>query len=264
MPETRRQSAKHKLIEGCLKDLVEPVQSGEMSVEEAQAIVMNRLTSTQRLRKQMREEEAKMDPEDQVQTQEVVAIVSTRHDPEDPGFAAALDALTAVLSGPPSSPERRGRWPRGIVLDADPVATCKIIDNAICIAFASEDAARVWVWKMNYEVFAGEGAQFPYIKNMESFDTFRLPDNLNHLMRYVVGRRFANVDGELVLALGADDDVGRYEAGFGRPEDGREPLSTWLARCVKRLKGDLDYVTANYDDLPPGAPRDDVVDTSME
>ena len=143
------------------------------------------------------------------------------------------------------------------------MATCKIIDNAICIAFASEDAARVWVWKMNYEVFAGEGAQFPYIKNM-AFDTFRLPDNLDHFMRYVVGRRLsANVDGELVLALGKEDDVGRYEAGFGRKNDGREPLSTWLARCVKRLKGDLDYVTANYDDLPPGALRDDV-DTSME
>ena len=250
-------------MERCVKDLIEPVQSGEMSVEEAQAIVMNRLTSTQRLRKQMREEEAKLDPEDQVQTQEVVAIVSTRHDPEDPGFAAALDALTAVLSGPPSSPERRGRWPRrNGLLNADPVATAKVVDGAFVIAFASEEAARVWVWKMNYEVFAGEGACFCPVKNMD-FVTFRLPNNLDHIVRYIVDEKIASVDGELFLALGADDDVGRYEAGFGRKNDGREPLSTWLARCVKRLKGDLDYVTANYDDLPPGALRDDV-DTSME
>ena len=261
---TRDQAAEEAMMEAVTRDLLPALRSGELSREDFEQIVVNRLTFPERMREQRQRDSSAAEVD--VPTEEIVAILGkgTTHDfGADVEFAATLDALNAVLSGPPSSPERRGRWPRGIVLDADPVATCKIIDNAICIAFASEDAARVWVWKMNYEVFAGEGAQFPYIKNMESFDTFRLPDNLNHLMRYVVGRRFANVDGELVLALGADDDVGRYEAGFGRPEDGREPLSTWLARCVKRLKGDLDYVTANYDDLPPGALRDDV-DTSME
>ena len=263
--DTRNQAAEEAMVEAVARDLLPALQSGELSMEDFEQIVVNRLTFPERMREQRQRDSSAAEVD--VPTEEIVAILGkgTTHDfGADVEFAATLEALNAVLSGPPSSPERRGRWPRGIVLDADPVATCKIIDNAICIAFASEDAARVWVWKMNYEVFAGEGAQFPYIKNLD-FDTFRLPDNLDHLMRYVVGRRFAkNFDGELVLALGADDDVGRYEAGFGRPEDGREPLSTWLARCVKRLKGDLDYVTANYDDLPPGAPRDDVVDTSME
>ena len=120
---------------------------------------------------------------------------------DGPQFRGTFAALNAILSGPPSSPEQRARWPRGITLDnADPVCTAKVIDegwgehrDTFVLAFESEEAARVWVWKMNYEVFYGEGASMHLCHNM-SFGTFRLPENL-HFLHYdpVLHRRLAGV-----------------------------------------------------------------------
>ena len=55
--------------------------------------------------------------------------------------AAMLSALNAMLSGPSSSSQAREAWLRAI--EADPVATAKIIDRRFCFAFATEDDARV-------------------------------------------------------------------------------------------------------------------------
>ena len=71
-----------------------------------------------------------------VETDECVAVLlkdglSTGGDPARiPDISeATLAALNAVLSGKPSSPEQRAKWPRGLgdVLDADPVVTAKVL-----------------------------------------------------------------------------------------------------------------------------------------
>ena len=162
-------------------------------------------------------------------------------------------ALNAILSGPPSSPEQRARWPRGITLDnANPVCTAKVIDegwgehrDTFVLAFESEEAARVWVWKMNYEVFYGEGASMHLCHNM-NFGTFRLPENLQHLIEYYINGSL-ECDGAGGLKLRDDKDrVGRFEANairHGAGPDGREPLSEWVARTCRRLSGEVSYET---------------------
>ena len=168
-------------------------------------------------------------------------------------------ALNAILSGPPSSPEQRARWPRGITLDnADPVCTAKVIDegwgehrDTFVLAFESEEAARVWVWKMNYEVFYGEGASMHLCHNM-SFGTFRLPENLQHLIQYYTdGSLECDGAGGLKLKDGKDR-VGRFEVNairHGAGPDGREPLSEWVARTCRRLSGEVSYETTPREEI---------------
>ena len=168
-------------------------------------------------------------------------------------------ALNAILSGPPSSPEQRARWPRGITLDnANPVCTAKVIDegwgehrDTFVLAFESEEAARVWVWKMNYEVFYGEGASMHLCHNM-SFGTFRLPENLQHLIQYYTDGSL-ECDGAGGLKLRDDKDrVGRFEANairHGAGPDGREPLSEWVARTCRRLSGEVSYETVAREEI---------------
>ena len=62
---------------------------------------------------------------------------------------ATFAALNSIISGKPSSPEQRAKWPRGLgdVLAADPVATAKFLydaegTKAFCLAFASVENAR--------------------------------------------------------------------------------------------------------------------------
>ena len=74
----------------------------------------------------------------------------------------------------------------------------------MAIAFESEEAARVWVWKMNYEVFMGESASMTFVQNME-FDSFRLPDNLEMFTRYELPLNFKHGKTDVlvcVIALG--------------------------------------------------------------
>jgi hypothetical protein len=168
-------------------------------------------------------------------------------------------ALNAILSGPPSSPEQRARWPRGITLDnADPVCTAKVIDegwgehrDTFVLAFESEEAARVWVWKMNYEVFYGEGASMHLCHNM-NFGTFRLPENLQHLIQYYTdGSLECDGAGGLKLKDGKDR-VGRFEVNairHGAGPDGREPLSEWVARTCRRLSGEVSYETVPREEI---------------
>ena len=169
-------------------------------------------------------------------------------------------ALNAILSGPPSSPEQRARWPRGITLDnANPVCTAKVIDegwgehrDTFVLAFESEEAARVWVWKMNYEVFYGEGASMHLCHNI-NFGTFRLPENLQHLIEYYINGSL-ECDGTGGLKLRDKDRVGRFEANairHGAGPDGREPLSEWVARTCRRLSGEVSYETVSREEIEP-------------
>ena len=191
-----------------------------------------------------------------VETDECVAVLlkdglSTGGDPARiPDISeATLAALNAVLSGKPSSPEQRAKWPRGLgdVLDADPIVTAKVLRDAkgtkaFCLAFESEEAARVWVWKMNYEVFMGESASMTFVQNME-FDSFRLPDNLEMFTRYFITGDVVD-DGEGGLKLKESlDRIGHWEYGHGEGPRQREPLSAWINRTVQRIKGDIVYKT---------------------
>ena len=189
-----------------------------------------------------------------VETDECVAVLlkDGLSDPPEhiPDISeATFAALNAVLSGKPSSPEQRAKWPRGLgeVLDADPVVTAKVLRDAkgtkaFCLAFESEEAARVWVWKMNYEVFMGEGAHFLYVQNMD-FDSFRLPENLEMFTRYFITGDVVD-DGEGGLKLKESlDRIGHWEYGHGEGPRQREPLSAWINRTVQRIKGDIVYKT---------------------
>ena len=191
-----------------------------------------------------------------VETDECVAVLlkdglSTGGDPARiPDISeATLAALNAVLSGKPSSPEQRAKWPRGLgdVLDADPIVTAKVLRDAkgtkaFCLAFESEEAARVWVWKMNYEVFMGESASMTFVQNME-FDSFRLPDNLEMFTRYFITGDVVD-DGEGGLKLKESlERIGHWEYGHGEGPRQREPLSAWINRTVQRIKGDIVYKT---------------------
>ena len=189
-----------------------------------------------------------------VETDECVAVLlkDGLSDPPEhiPDISeATFAALNAVLSGKPSSPEQRAKWPRGLgdVLDADPVVTAKVLRDAkgtkaFCLAFESEEAARVWVWKMNYEVFMGESASMTFVQNME-FDSFRLPDNLEMFTRYFITGDVVD-DGEGGLKLKESlDRIGHWEYGHGEGPRQREPLSAWINRTVQRIKGDIVYKT---------------------
>ena len=193
-----------------------------------------------------------------VETDEVVAVLhKSRPDAPLPEISEeSFAALNAIISLPPSNPPQRARWPRGIVLDADPVATCKIINDAegtpaVCLAFDSEDAARVWCWKLNYDVFYGEAAGMPHIQNMD-YEGFRLTENMNHFMNYFMqGYLVADAEtGKLKLRDGADRE-GHFEDNQGAGPRQREMLSAWIDRTIKRLTGEVVYQT-NPETGPPG------------
>ena len=104
---------------------------------------------------------------------------------------------------------------------------------------------------MNYEVFYGEGASMHLCHNM-SFGTFRLPENLQHLIQYYTdGSLECDGAGGLKLKDGKDR-VGRFEVNairHGAGPDGREPLSEWVARTCRRLSGEVSYETTPREEI---------------
>ena len=243
------------------RDLGEELQAGRISREQFTEAVVNRLTFMERGGPPPPPAEDAHDAHVEG-TDECLAII-VKYSVE--GLGTALNSeetfasLNAILSGPPSSPEQRARWPRGITLDnADPVCTAKVIDegwgehrDTFVLAFESEEAARVWVWKMNYEVFYGEGASMHLCHNM-NFGTFRLPENLQHLIQYYTdGSLECDGAGGLKLKDGKDR-VGRFEVNairHGAGPDGREPLSEWVARTCRRLSGEVSYETTPREEI---------------
>ena len=108
--DTRNQAAEEAMVEAVARDLLPALQSGELSMEDFEQIVVKRLTFPERMREQRQRDSSAAEVD--VPTEEIVAILGkgTTHDfGADVEFAATLEALNAVLSGPPSSPARRGR-----------------------------------------------------------------------------------------------------------------------------------------------------------
>jgi hypothetical protein len=162
---------------------------------------------------------------------------------------ATFATLNSIISGKPSSPEQRAKWPRGLgdVLAADPVATAKFLydaegTKAFCLAFASVENARVWVWKMNYEVFMGEGAAMLFVQNMDS-NSFRLPENLEMFTRYFMTGDVVDDGGGGLKLRESLDRVGHWEYGHGEGPRQREPLSAWIDRTLQRIEGATVYTT---------------------
>ena len=179
-------------------------------------------------------------------TTETVAILGI-YTKKMPEFSdELLEALNAIISGPPGAALRQtslGQFGR-----TDPVATFKVIGRSFCLAFESSDAAAAWTSKMNYGVFAGEGAQFCPMQN--SSHRVRLPETLDHFVRYVSeGQIISDGAGGLKLSPANPDNYGRFEMGYGRASDGRELLSAWVERVCKRLRGELIYRTAAHPDF---------------
>ena len=175
-----------------------------------------------------------------VNTADAIAIVGRGAPPPN---KATLGALNAILSGPPASAAAQREaategWPT-----ADPVVVARNHGEVFVLAFASEVDAKAWIWKMNYQCFAKEGAVLPYTQAMVGFSAFRFPESLSALLTYV-GRLDVVADMEsefkLKLADGAEDKAGRYEPGRGPPER----LSAWAARTIRRLGGAETYATA--------------------
>jgi hypothetical protein len=229
-------------VRSMFPDIADAYTSGAMSHEDAAAAITGRLTRMIAPRP--------IPDEARVVTDELVCPVH-KWLPEQRMAdipQAVWDALNAVLSGPDATPAQRARWPQGLgaVLDADPVVTAKILHDAdgvpaFCLAFESEDHARVYTWKTNYHIFYGEGAQILYCQNFE-FGGMRLPDNLFHFLRYVTDGKVEAVGGRLRLKE-EYETFGCYEPRQGREQDGREHLSEWFARCYRRLAGEVSYQT---------------------
>ena len=241
-------------IQEMFADLLLDVKEGRLTQEEGMQAMERRMQAYQRSIQEGPHRSAAARQLLSVETDECVAVLlkDGLSDPPEriPDISeATFAALNAVLSGKPSSPEQRAKWPRGLgdVLDADPVVTAKVLRDAkgtkaFCLAFESEEAARVWVWKMNYEVFMGEVAHFLYVQNMD-FDSFRLPENLEMFTRYFITGDVVD-DGEGGLKLKESlDRIGRWEYGHGEGPRQREPLSAWINRTVQRIKGDIVYKT---------------------
>ena len=241
-------------IQEMFGDLLLEVKEGRLSQEEGVQAMERRMQAYQRSIQEGPHRSAAARQLLSVETDECVAVLlkDGLSDPPEriPDISeATFAALNAVLSGKPSSPEQRAKWPRGLgdVLDADPVVTAKVLRDAkgtkaFCLAFESEEAARVWVWKMNYEVFMGESASMTFVQNME-FDSFRLPDNLEMFTRYFITGDVVD-DGEGGLKLKESlERIGHWEYGHGEGPRQREPLSAWIDRTVQRIKGDIVYKT---------------------
>lgn len=190
-----------------------------------------------------------------VETDECVAVLmkdgmTSAPDERMPDITeATFAALNSIISGKPSSPAQRAKWPRGLgdALAADPVATAKFLydvegTKAFCLAFDSVESARVWVWKMNYEVFMGEGAAMLFVQNM-AFDTFRLPENLEMFTRYFMTGDVVDDGGGGLKLKESLDRVGHWEYGHGEGPRQREPLSAWIDRTLQRIEGAIVYTT---------------------
>lgn len=110
--------------------------------------------------------------------------------PTNPGpTPATLDAFNEVLSGAPAPAEIRADWP--FPADAaDPVARLEMIESHLVFKFESPLAAHVWVWKINYQIFAGEGAMMLGTQNMPPEKCgFRITSTLFYLVRYIARPR---------------------------------------------------------------------------
>ena len=156
---------------------------------------------------------------------------------DNPGpTTATLDAFNEVFSGAPTSPEVRAQWPFAFY-EPDPVARLEVIESHLVFKFDSPEAAHVWVWKINYQIFAGEGAALIKTQNMPAHMTgFRITTTLLYLLKYIAGKNLVYEDG---WRLTGEDKVGRFEAGRGE----KEPLSQWCLRTIDRLAGRITYVT---------------------
>ena len=158
--------------------------------------------------------------------------------PTHPGpTTATLDAFNEVLSGAPAPAEIRADWP--FPADAaDPVARLEMIESHLVFKFESPLAAHVWVWKINYQIFAGEGAMMLGTQNMPPEKCgFRITSTLFYLMRYISDSDLVYEDG--AWRLTCENKVGRYEPGRGE----KEPLLQWCLRTIDRLAGRLTYET---------------------
>ena len=226
--------------ESFVGDLRQGYREGKVSKEQFLMTAARRMVEVQRLVSQA---PPALPADLAVDTDEIVAVVAKRPEARGPIVSKkTLTALNGLLSGPASSEENRAVWPERVRnVAGDPVVAVKVVENALCLAFASDADAEVWCWKMNYEVFANEGAGMLYTKNMR-FNMFRLPLSLSHLLQHVVnGVVHAVTAGSLTLAPGEEDKRGRYEPGRGSPE----LLSEWLERTTDRLRGRVQYTTAD-------------------
>ena len=135
-------------------DLLLEVKEGRLSQEEGVQAMERRMQAFQSSIQASPHRSAAARRLLSVDTDECVAVIgksgvdgATLPYISDETFAA----LNAVISGPPSTPDQRAKWPRPS--ETEPIATCKLINDAagrpaLCLAFASEVDARIWVWKM--------------------------------------------------------------------------------------------------------------------
>ena len=148
-------SGEDAMFRAMFGDLMAEARAGRLTQREFQAACMARMASMPCNAQDPRnpggvDNSAAARDAMRVETDEVVAVLhKSRPDAPLPEISEeSFAALNAIISLPPSNPPQRARWPRGIVLDADPVCTAKIINDAegtpaVCLAFDSEDAARV-------------------------------------------------------------------------------------------------------------------------
>ena len=225
--------------ESFVGDLRRGVRSGDLSKADFLRAAARRIAE---VRRQMAAPPPPLPARLAVDTRSRVAVVAKRPLGEGAiASAATVAALGALLSGPASTDECRALWPiRG--LPRDPVVAVTVVDNALCLGFETDADAEIWCWKMNYEVFGNEAAGMLHTKNM-GYNLFRVPATLSHLLQHVVNGVVVGEGGDLRLAPGEADKVGRYEPGRGS----WEPLSRWLERTVDRLRGVESYATANAD-----------------
>ena len=113
--------------------------------------------------------------------------------------------------------------------DADPVVTARVFRRrrrrpAFCLAFESEEHARVYTWKTCSHVKPG-GRADP--QNFE-FGAVRLPNNLFHFLRYATDGKVEAVDGRLRLKA-EYEAFGRYEPRQGREQRPRASSSRFRA-----------------------------------
>ena len=128
-----------------------------------------------------------------------------------------LDALNAI-SLPPSNAAAAGALAAGHRPRRRPGRDGKIIPRrrrraGRCAWRSTARTARAWCWKLNYDVFYGEGADSA-CQNFE-FQGMRLPDNLFHFLRYVTDGKVEAVDGRLRLKE-EYETFGCYEPRQGR------------------------------------------------
>ena len=197
---------------------------------------------------------AELGPDERIPNcdEKVVVFVEMTAKPND--IDKTIEGLNRILSGPPSPPEIRRFWPRpfgaseAALNRPDPVVTAKFIPKnnnvALVLAFDSAEDSAIYCHKLNYQIFANEGAAIINTQNLADYRNyspfnFRIPTTLIYFLRYVLNGTFVFHDG---WTLRGDDNIGRYEPGLGH----REPLSNWMRRTVARLAGTIPaYPTAD-------------------